>query len=722
MSVVGFKSDDCGKSCRPGRQGQRGPAGVAGSTGPTGATGVPGTAVGTGATGPTGQGVGAGTLGELAFYNTASTITSGGPGFNIIPSGTAGANYIGIGSGLIGVEADSIAIGTDTEASAAGSIVIGHGSQAKSGADNTIIIGSNSPNTNISGADNICIGQGAGGPGGVGLSGEYNICIGSDAGSQMTGANENVCVGKWTLQDIVNSHFNVCIGAEAGRVITGANNTCLGMNAGPTTVAGSGNVFLGSSAGIAAHGISSADNSKLVIANGPAAANRLLFGDFATPNVGISTSLPATATNLDIADSGATNKPGQTFKRVSATIGTDDALGTINFSGTAAAGGGGGVDSAAPRVGASIQGCAAETWTTGANNSGSDLRFSTTMNGGGGAGAFYEMMRISNNGNVGIFPGATTPINPADPNILQIRHTNSDVNLMVDITGSAAANQIASLTLGNFNTLGSAPANTTRASSEPIGSIKVQGWDATVEKNLSQMNTLLTDESASAFTSNVEFSMMSAGDEVKCMEMRGSDTTTGSLGGNFGNGLLCRTYTKMVGNGTYELSDADSGMHIWASTALGFVTFYLPGNTLNTAFPATPLAGTHYRFICNANGSFPIHIESSDGTGHNLKMFGVVAHGGAQVLPTLPFTHSPYNDYAVGIAPAPNTGGLSGNDGISLGNSTESIYSVVGDYIDVMFNGLTWHVNGTCAGTQCDGCGFVVFSRFHWYNNCMALG
>ena len=240
-----------------------------------------------GPTGPTGPNIASGTAGELAYYDTTSSITSGGPGFNIIPSLTAGANYIGIGSGLVAVEADSIAIGTDTEASGAGSIVIGHGAVAKTGADNTIIIGNNHPITNISGPDNICIGQGAGASSLAELTGEYNICIGGDAGGKIQGGSDNVCVGRHSLESALIPNHNVCIGSEAGRLIEGGNNTCLGRKAGTDTIDGSSNVFLGSHAGVAAHGISITDSNKLVIANGSATANRLLFGDFATPNIGI---------------------------------------------------------------------------------------------------------------------------------------------------------------------------------------------------------------------------------------------------------------------------------------------------------------------------------------------------------------------------------------------------------------------------------------------------
>jgi hypothetical protein len=696
MSVVGFKSDDCGSSCMPGRAGLPGPGGAAGATGPTGAAGTPGSAVGTGATGPTGPPLAAGTQGELAYYDTTSTITSVGSGFNVIPSGLAGTNYIGIGSGITHVGNNGIAIGTDTEALGDGSIAIGRGSRiGASGGGSSIVIGNQAGSgSNILGPDNICIGPGAGASSGAGMTGEYNICIGAVAGQLIQGSHDTVCVGRWSLQNLVNSYDNVCIGSEAGSLIEGANNTCLGRNAGPTTVDGSSNVFLGSNAGITAHGISAADSNKLVIANGSATANRLLFGDFATPNIGISTSLPTTSTNLDIADSGATNKPGQTFKRVSATIGTDDALGTINFSGTADNVNLGN-DSATPRVGASIQGCAAEDWTTGVNNSGADLRFFTTVNGSGGAAAFHEMVRISDNGNVAIAHNTTPGFNPVDPNILHVRTTNVDVNIMVE-TQPLGAGITSSLTLANNPTAGT----TLSSSSDPIGAVAVQGVDATVSTNISQMNTFLTDGTASAFTSNVEFSMLAAGDEVKCMEMRGSDTTTGSLGGNFGNGLLCRTYTKMVGNGTYELSDADSGMHIWASTSSGHVHFLLPGHALNPVQSTIPLPGTHYRFIRNSNDNNIFKVHSSDGTSHDLKMFGVVAHGGAAVLATAAV--SPFLDTGRGVAPAPNTT-VTGNIGISLGNNSESIQSIIGDYIDVMFNGVAWYVSGTCAGTHATG-------------------
>ena len=194
----------------------------------------------------------------------------------------------------------------------------------------------------------------------------------------------------------------------------------------------------------------------------------------------------------------------------------------------------------------------------------------------------------------------------------------------------------------------------------------------------------------------------------------------------------------MVGNGTYELSDADSGMHIWASTDFrSFVTFYLPGKMRKYSFSvyaATPLPGTHYRFICNANGSI-LRFALSRQTGRvtTLKCLVLLHMGEQQVLRDTALHPSlPYLDYwAVGVAPAPHTGGLAGNDGISLGNDiiltgNEGIYSVIGDYIDAMFNGLTWHVSGTCAGTHATGVKYQP--RFspsptrNWYNNCMALG
>ena len=483
-------------------------------------------------------------------------------------------------------------------------------------------------------------------------------------------------------------------------ILGGSNNTCIGSVSGSITTTGTNNIFLGNSAGLAAHGIAAGDSNKLVIANNTTAASRLLFGDFASNQLGLNTSLPTTATNFDIADTGDTNQPGLTFKRVNANIATNAALGTIDFAGTADNVNSGN-DSATPRVGSQILGCAAESWGIGANNSGSDLRFFTTINGGGGAAAFHEMMRISNNGNVGIFHNTTAGFNPIDPDILHVRATNIDCNIKVETVPLGGPNT-ARVILANIPAGGT----TSHSISDPIGAIEVQGHDSGATKKISQINSFLT-VGAGNFTSNVEFSMMSADNEVKCMEMRGGDTITGGFSAGFGagGGLLYRNYTKNVGTSigipgqAYQLSDIDSGMHLFASTSVNFVHFSLPGHALNTVQPHAPHAGTHYRFIRNSNDNNIFRINSSDGTPPDLKMFGSVAHGGAAVNAA---AVAPFLNPGRGVAPFPNPN-VAGNIGISLGNSLETIHGVIGDHIDVMYNGAAWYVSGAMAGTNATG-------------------
>ena len=298
-------------------------------------------------------------------------------------------------------------------------------------------------------------------------------------------------------------------------------------------------------------------------------------------NVGIGTNLPTIATNLDIADTGAAKKPGLTFKRVQSSTAANSALGTIDFAGTAPT-----VDDSAPRVGASIQGCASELWPgLLSTNSGADLRFFTTINGSGGVLAFHEMVRFSNEGHVCIASNTVPCVDPPLDTPLYILTAGGDpprhAFIKVEISGSATSNNTAGLELGNFPSVGN-----TDVSSNPIGAIIVKGIDAGVKKNISQINSFLIDNTAGAFTSNVEFKLIADNSENTVMEMRGADTTTGSFpaNGEFGDGLLYRSYTKRVGTlGPYNLTDADSGMHIWASNFNGNVFFNLPGNGSNAA-------------------------------------------------------------------------------------------------------------------------------------------
>ena len=440
--------------------------------------------------------------------------------------------------------------------------------------------------------------------------------------------------------------------------------------------------------------ISGTEGSVLFVGPGGVLAedNANLFWNDTDDILGIGTNLPTTATNFDITHLGAAKKPGLTFKNNNpTTITVNRSLGTIDFAGLAASG----ATSTVPRVGASILGVTSEGWNSGTNNSGTDLRFYTTINGSGGAAAYHEMMRISNNGNVAIAHNTTPGFNPVDPNLLHIRANNADVNLMVETIPTGLTSRTSSLTLANQPSGGT----TTNSTTDPIGAIIVQGVDATTTKNISQINSFLTDNTAGQFSSNVEFGLITTGTESTIMEMRGTDTTTGSLPSGFGKGggLLQRKYIKNVGTGTYSLTDADSGMNIWASTSSNFVTFRLPGHALNTEQATSPLSGTHYKFIRNSTDNNIFSIHSSNGAAPNLRMGGIVAHGGAEVNAV---AVAPYLDPGRGVAPS---FGLYPQNSISLGNSTESIQGEIGDYIEVIFNGTAWHVSGICAGTNATG-------------------
>ena len=437
------------------------------------------------------------------------------------------------------------------------------------------------------------------------------------------------------------------------------------------------------------------------------------FWNATADSLGVGTMLPSTATDFDIAApaTAGVDHPGQTFKVIGGDILQNARLGTINFAGTAPPGSGAGADSATPRVGASIHGCAAEDWTHLANNSGADLRFFTTINGVGGAAALHEMMRISNNGHVALAVNTTPGFNPVDPNLLHIKTTNTHANIMLETTGFAVSAKTTSLTLKN-----SPGGGTTVAShADPIGSIIVQGLDAGTVEDISRIQSFLTIDTTNLFASKVLFSMMAGGRPIKCMEMRGSDTITGGLiDGDFENGLLYRTYTKRVGGtpGTINLSEEDSGMRFYVSTNSAGIKFLLPGVASNSVQSFAPQGGTHYRFIRNSAelAANVLSIESSDTNPPDYKMYGVIAHGGAKVLPTslgLAPTAPDGTNYvgplATGVAPSASDGDRRGvNNGNQTGNN-ERVAGAIGDYIDVSWNGGAWYVSGICAGTNAGG-------------------
>jgi len=426
--------------------------------------------------------------------------------------------------------------------------------------------------------------------------------------------------------------------------------------------------------------------------------NAHFFWNDSSNNLGIGTALPST--KLQVSDI-SNVAPFISTKRRDSNITNGTNLGGLIFTGTDPALG----DTDGPLIGAQILAQGAGTWGTGVgnNNCPANIRFLATID--GSPGTQFEHMRIAHSGNVGIFHNTVPGFNPQDPNILHIRTINVDANIMVE-TVPLAAGITSSLTLVNFPSAGT----TLTSTSDPIGSIKVQVKDTAIVQNISQINSFLVGGVTTNFTSNVEFELIADGSENTVMEMRGADTVTGLLPAGFGKGggLLYRNYCKFVGTlGPYSLTDADSGMHIWASTNAGSVIFVLPGHQANTVQTGAPLAGTHYRFICNANsvGFFNIvYIESSNTLGLNLKMFGVVAHGGLLV-------EGIFGTFTTG--PSPNTISPGGNDAVSLGTFAALGDCRIGDYIDIMFNGSGWFVSGIVSGVNADP--FGGFGTIEWY-------
>jgi type I restriction-modification system DNA methylase subunit len=102
-------------------------------------------------------------------------------------------------------------------------------------------------------------------------TGVYNTFSGTCAGYLNTGGNAN------TFSGVSAGYSNT----------TGNYNTFSGYDAGYSNTTGNGNVFIGYQAGYFETG-----SKKLYIANGPADANVLIYGDFSTGRVGLGTKTP----------------------------------------------------------------------------------------------------------------------------------------------------------------------------------------------------------------------------------------------------------------------------------------------------------------------------------------------------------------------------------------------------------------------------------------------
>ena len=135
-------------------------------------------------------------------------------------------------------------------------------------------------------------------------TGMYNTFLGHYAGFSNTSGTFNTFLGD--SAGYHNSGYNnTYLGAGAGVSNTsGHNNTFLGKRAGKSNTTGSGNVFIGHEAGFYETG-----SNKLYIANDEYNSDVLIYGDFSTDRVGINTTSPGYAldVNGDINVNGAYN-------------------------------------------------------------------------------------------------------------------------------------------------------------------------------------------------------------------------------------------------------------------------------------------------------------------------------------------------------------------------------------------------------------------------------
>jgi hypothetical protein len=166
-----------------------------------------------------------------------------------------------------------------------------------SGLANTIgsantLIGYSAGAANDSGWGNTCLGYLSGN---ANIDADINTFIGYYSGKSNTVGNGNTFLGSMAGWLNIDGEYNTSVGGGAGYSNDGGSgNTCLGYGAGYLNVNGDGNVFIGQQAGYMETG-----SDKLYIANGPNSSDVLLYGDFATGRVGIGTTSPEEALEVN---------------------------------------------------------------------------------------------------------------------------------------------------------------------------------------------------------------------------------------------------------------------------------------------------------------------------------------------------------------------------------------------------------------------------------------
>jgi hypothetical protein len=127
------------------------------------------------------------------------------------------------------------------------------------------------------------------------VGGGSNAAFGVTALWMNTGGSRNIALGDSALSENLTGDDNIALGVNTLRGGAGNGNIALGTQALYNTAAGDRNVAIGYKAGYNETG-----SEKLYIAKGPDAADVLIYGDFATRQIGIGTATPDASSILDL--------------------------------------------------------------------------------------------------------------------------------------------------------------------------------------------------------------------------------------------------------------------------------------------------------------------------------------------------------------------------------------------------------------------------------------
>lgn len=191
--------------------------------------------------------------------------------------GTNGTVLLGLYAGNVNTAGDNVGIGTlalSQNVSGNNNIAIGNGAMLSTttGSSGTfnVAIGFQAL-LNNRGTDNLGIGTFALKSNTTGIN---NVALGAYAGSKNESGSNNFALGYGALLENIEGASNVAVGADALRFATGSSNLGIGAAAGRNAT-GSSNLFIGQSAGANETG-----SNKLYIAN-TNTATPLIGGDFA---------------------------------------------------------------------------------------------------------------------------------------------------------------------------------------------------------------------------------------------------------------------------------------------------------------------------------------------------------------------------------------------------------------------------------------------------------